>query len=177
MFFICRQLHSKAKGASPGDNGYFVDGIGAGQQHGYQCVTCLVIGGDLFFLFGDDHAAALGPHHNFVLGLFHMDHGDLVRIGSGGKQCGLVYHIFQISSGKTGGATGYYLPFYIIRESFFLTVYLKDLLPTLHVWHRHYHLSVKTAWPEQGRVKHIGTVGGRDDDYSFIGFKTIHLYQ
>ena len=56
-------------------------------------------------------------------------------------------------------------------------MYLEDLLTTTHVWQRNDHLAVETAGTQQGRVQHVRTVGGGDDDYALIALKTVHLDQ
>ena len=51
----------------------------------------------------------------------------------------------------------------------------EDLLAAFNVGPGDNHLTVKPAGTKQGWVKHIGPVGGRDDDDAFIGFKPVHF--
>jgi len=41
----------------------------------------------------------------------------------------------------------------------------------------HHHLPVEAAGPEQGRVEHVGTVGGRHQDDALVGLEAVHLDQ
>jgi len=56
-------------------------------------------------------------------------------------------------------------------------MYLQDPHPSAQVRQRHHHLPVETPGAEQSGIQHIRTVGGRDENHAFIGFKTIHFHQ
>src|SRR5690606_20115124 len=40
-----------------------------------------------------------------------------------------------------------------------------------------HNLTIEAPRAQQRRIKHVGTVGGRDDDDTIVRLKTIHLYQ
>jgi hypothetical protein len=42
---------------------------------------------------------------------------------------------------------------------------------------RHDNLAVETAWTQQRRVEHVGTVGRRNQDHALIGLEAVHLDQ
>ncbi len=56
-------------------------------------------------------------------------------------------------------------------------MYGEDFLAALSVGSGNNHLPVKTAGAEQGRIKHVGTVGGGNDDNAFVGLEAVHFYQ
>ena len=56
-------------------------------------------------------------------------------------------------------------------------MHLQNLFTTFDVWVAHSDLTVKTTRAQQRRVQHVLTVSRRDDDHTFIGFKTVHLNQ
>ena len=51
----------------------------------------------------------------------------------------------------------------------------QDFFAANHIWIWHNNLPVKTARAKQRRIKHIRTVGCRDQDHPFIRLKTIHF--
>ena len=54
---------------------------------------------------------------------------------------------------------------------------LQDLFAPDNVRVRHHDLTIETARAQQRRIEHVGTVGRRDQDHAFIGFKAVHLDQ
>ena len=66
--------------------------------------------------------------------------------------------------GSTSGASGT-----------FLHVHAQDPLAADDVRVRNDDLPVETAGTQQRRIEHVGTVGRRDDDDAFVGFKAVHL--
>src|SRR5258706_8835890 len=49
--------------------------------------------------------------------------------------------------------------------------------PSIPVGSIHRDTAVKAAWTQQGYVKSIGAVGGRDDNHGLPCIETIHLHQ
>ena len=56
-------------------------------------------------------------------------------------------------------------------------MHFKNLQAALHVGRGDHNLTVKTAGAEQRGVKHVGTVGRRDEDDAFVGLKTVHFHK
>ena len=73
---------------------------------GHQGVAGLVIGGDQFFLLGDDHAAPFRAHHHAVLGLLELGVADRFLVAAGGQQGGLVDQVGQVGAREAGRALG-----------------------------------------------------------------------
>ena len=93
------------------DDGHLVDRVRTRQKHRHQRVAGLVIGRVPLLLVADDHALALGPHHDFVLGQLKVAHVDLVLVIPRRKERRLVDQVLEIRSGKSrrspGPAPGY----------------------------------------------------------------------
>ena len=54
-------------------------------------------------------------------------------------------------------------------------MYHKYLLTFVQVGQVYVNLTIEAAGTEQGRVKHIGTVSGGQNNDTTIGTKTVHL--
>ena len=72
VFF--RQLHGNAEGASTGDDGNFMHGIGSWQKPRCKSVAAFVVGRDSFFVIRQNQAAAFPAHEDLVLGEFKITH-------------------------------------------------------------------------------------------------------
>ena len=53
----------------------------------------------------------------------------------------------------------------------------EDLLAAANVGQRHDHLPVEAAGAQQRRVKHVGPIGGGNQDDAFVGLEAVHLDQ
>jgi hypothetical protein len=51
----------------------------------------------------------------------------------------------------------------------------EDAAPAPHVRSGHHHLAVETARTQQGRIEHVGPVGGGDENDTLVGFEAVHL--
>ena len=140
-------------------------------------MTCLVIGGETLFFIGHDHGTAFSPHHHLILGFFKFSHGDSTAVLARGLQCSFIDKVGQISTGETRRATGNHPGVNIIGQRHLAHMYFENFLTPQHIRVRYDNLTVKTARTQQGRIKHIRTVGGSDQDDTFIGFKPVHLDQ
>ena len=56
-------------------------------------------------------------------------------------------------------------------------MHLGDLLPPADVRQADNDLTVESPWSEQSRVKHVRTVGRRNDDNTVIALEPIHFHQ
>src|SRR3990172_695142 len=54
-------------------------------------------------------------------------------------------------------------------------MYFKYLLSPPYIGKGNNNLPVKASRPQKSRIKNVGTIGGRNEDYAIIRFKTIHL--
>ena len=71
-----RQAHDHAERAAARNDGRLVHRVGRLLMQGDERVPALVIGGQRLLLLGHDHGAALGAHHDLVLGVLELELGD-----------------------------------------------------------------------------------------------------
>jgi hypothetical protein len=103
------------------------------EQLGHEGVTGLVPGRGLLLFVADDHAAALGPHQDLVLGHLEVDHGDHVLVLPGGEQRGLVHEVLEVGADEAGRAAGDDLEVDVGAEGHLLGVHAEDALAAAHV--------------------------------------------
>src|SRR5690606_1389636 len=87
----------------------------------------------------------------------------------------LVDKVHQIRAGETGRTTSQNLEVDVGCQRHLADVDLEHLFAARDVRVRHDDLTVETAGTQKGRVENVGTVGRRDQDDAFIGFKAVHL--
>ncbi len=177
MAVAFRQLHGHAQGAAARDDGHLVHGVRAGQQLGGKGVARLVVGGDALFLVAQDEAAALLAHQHLVLGVLEVAHVHGVLAHLGGLQGGLVDQVLQVRAREAGRALGDDVQFHAGGQGRAAGVHFKDALAAAHVGGGHHHLAVEAAGTQQGRVQHVGAVGGGDEDDALVGLEAVHFHQ
>ena len=104
VFFLHRKLLGNTQGHPAGNNRHLVNGISARKKLGHQRVAGLVVRGDFLFFVTDDHAAALGAHHDLVLGAFKVPHIHLDLVLPGSEKRRFVGQIGQVGTRKSGRA-------------------------------------------------------------------------
>ena len=146
-------------------------------QPGDDGVARLVIGCELLFLFGIDPALLFVAHDNLQEGIIDFPVADLLLGTTGGQQSRFVQQVLQIGAGEAGGGFGDGVKIHILFKGLFPGVNLHDGLTAFHIGHTDIHLPVKASRTQQGTVQNVGTVGGRQDNDSFIGPEAVHLHQ
>ena len=177
VLVILGQLHGYAHRQPARDDGYFVDRVGVGHQRRHHRVASFMIRGGLLFLLADDQRAPLDPHHDLVLGLFKIRHGDGFAAGTRRQQGRFVHQVGKISAGKARCAAGDHRKLYVIGQRDLFDVNLENAHAPVDIGPRHHHAAVKASGPQQRRVQHVRAVGGRHQDDPFIRFKPVHLDQ
>ena len=131
-----------------------------------------------------DGALLGGGHH---LGLFLKSADDTVHsiqeilflhtllVVAGGYQRGLVADVGDVSTRETGRLTGQLLDVETLIDLDGLEVNLEDGLALVEVGEVNIYLAVEAACTHQGRVEHVGTVGGSQDDDAAVGAEAVHL--
>ena len=140
-------------------------------------VTGLVIGGHALLFVAHDHRAALGTHKDFVFGALELLHADQTQIGTGSKQSRFVDQVSEIRTREARRATGNKARLDVIAQRQLAHVHAQYLFAAAHIRQRHDHLTVETAGAQQGRIEHIGAVGGGDDDDALVALEAVHLDQ
>ena len=152
-------------------------GSDAGMMQRHQRVPALVIGGQRLLLLGHHHGAALGAHHDLVLGVLELELGHQALGAARGEQRRLVDQIGEIGAGEAGRAAGDDAQIDVGRERHFPHMHLQDLLAADDVGPRHHHLAVEAAGTQQRGIEHVGTVGRGNQNDAFIGLEAVHLDQ
>jgi hypothetical protein len=88
-----------------------------------------------------------------------------------------VDQVGQVGAREAGGAAGQGLDVDVGGQRHVLHVHADDLLAAGDVRIGHHDLAVEAARTQQGRVQHVGTVGGGDQDDAFVGLEAVHLDQ
>jgi hypothetical protein len=52
-----------------------------------------------------------------------------------------------------------------------------ESFPPLDIGQCHNHLAIESTGTQQGRIEHVRTVGGRNQDHPLVRFETIHFHQ
>ena len=151
--------------------------VGLRHQFGDDRVTRLVVGRVTLFLLVHNHAAALGAHQNFVLGLLEVIHVDQTLAGASGEQGRFIDQVGQIGTGHSRRSTCKNVRLDVRRKRYLAHVHDKNLFPATDVRQRDNHLTVKTTRTHQCRIKDVRTVGRSDHDDTDTGLEAVHLNQ
>ena len=92
-----------------------------------------------------------------------------------GNECRLVADIGNVGSRETRSLTREEVYVECLVGLYRFQMDLEYCLALVEVGQINMYLTVETSCTHQGRVKHICTVGSREDDYSAIGAESIHL--
>ena len=174
---LFRQGHGGPESTTAGNDGDLVDRFAFRRVVHGDSMTGLVIGGQLLFFDIQDMTAALASPHDLVSRFFHIHLLDILRSAARCQQGGFIDEVGQIGTGKTGRTTCRKLEIDFVGESDIAGVNPEDLFAAFESREVYNHLPVKPAGPQQGRVEHIGPVGGRNNDNTFLSIKAIHLHE
>src|SRR5579863_2377719 len=166
-----------AERAAARDDRDLVHRIVLGDGHADDGVTRLVIGGHALFLLAHDHRAPLRAHHDLVLGPLELLHSDDALVGTRREQGRLVDEVGQIRTRESRGSTRNQARLHVIRKRNASHVDAEDLLapPDIRQWHD--DLAIEASGSQKGRIQHVRTVRGGNDDDSLIALETIHLHE
>ena len=94
-----------------------------------------------------------------------------------GNQGGLVAHVGNVGSREAGCLTGQEVDIDRLVGLHGFQVYGEDLLALVEVGQVYVYLAVEASGTQQGRVEHVGTVGGGQGDDAAVRSKAVHLGQ
>ncbi len=172
-----RQIHRHAERAATRNDGDLVDRVVLRHQTADDGVARLVIRGKGLLVLAHGHRAALGTHQNLVAGTVEVVHADFLLAATRREQCCLVAQVGQVGARETRGTAGDDHRHDIVGQRQLAHVHAQDLLAALDVRQADHDLTVKTAWTQQRRIQHVGTVGRRNHDHAFATLETVHFDQ
>ena len=176
MFVVDGQLHGDAQGHAARDDGHLVKRVGTGSHRGHQGVAGLVISGVSLLLLGEDHGLAFDAHQHLVLGHLKIGHGDELAVLPRRPQRCLVHQVRHVGAGETRCAARQDREVHFFAERDLARVHAQDLLAAFDVRPRHHHAPVEPARPQQRWVEHVRTIGGGNQDDTFVGLEAVHLH-
>ena len=100
---------------------------------------------------------------------------DLVPPGARRQQRGLVAQVLQVGPAHADHVAGDPLQVDVVGQRLVAGVDLEDLEPALPGRPVDGDVPVEAARPQQGRVEHVGPVGGGHDDDRLVRLEAVHL--
>ena len=168
---------SESGGTAAGNNGDMMNGTVLLQLISHDGMTCLVVGGDPFILFGNHAGTLLGAHDDLQHRLLDIVHTDELLALAGGEKRGLIQKVGQIRTGEAHRRAGNDLQADILLEGLVLAVNAEDLLASLYIRIAYGDLPIKATGTKQCRIQNVGAVGGRHNDDAVVGAEAIHFHQ
>ena len=171
-----RQKLGDAQRTAAGDDRHFVNAIGTRHDPGQQGVARFVNRGHPFFLAGQ-HVVALGAHQHAVAGVLEVVHVDLVLAVARRPQGGFVDQVADVGAGQSDGAAGQPIQIDVVCQWNIAHVDFENRQAALVIRPVDRDVAIETTGPQQGRVEHVGTIGGGQHDHRFGLAEAVHLAQ
>ena len=124
-----------------------------------------------------EQVLALAAEQDLVPGPVEILGRDLLLMLPGREQGRLVHQVLQVGAGKAHGAPGYVGQVHPVCQGHVPGMDPQDFLPGLALGPLQDHLAVEATGPHQGRIQHVGPVGGGDDHYRLVRLEAVHLHQ
>ena len=121
--------------------------------------------------------ASLRPQDDPVPGLVDVFGEDDVPVVPDGHDGRLVDQIGQVGPREPGGGPGHRIEIDVVGQVLPLGVHGQDGRPFGLVGQGDLHLPVEAARAQEGRVEHLGPVGGGHDHHPGGGVEAVHLGQ
>ena len=136
-----------------------------------------VVRGVALLRIAQDHGFTFRAHQDLVLGQLEIHHHDHFAVLPRRLQRRLVHQVCQVRAGQSRCPARQHREIHVVAQRDLLGVNLQDLLAAGNVGPPHHHAPVEAARPQQRRVQHVRTVGGRHQDHAFVRFEAVHLHQ
>ncbi len=146
-----------------------------GQRRRDEGVAALVVGRHQLLLLAHQVRVALRTHADAVDRLVEQVVVDQLLVLASGEQRGLVEHVGEVGAGEARGTSRDRQQVDAGRDRLAARVDLQDLVAALHVGSGDADHPVEAAGAQQGRVEHVGTVGGGDQDDAAADVEAVHL--
>ena len=161
-------------GLPPGHEGDLLNRVMGFHQGSHQGVTHLVISDQAL-------AASIGERLAFHAGN-HPVHG-IIDFGQGGgflatasrKDGCFVEQVGKVGAGEAWRATRDRFEAHVRSQFLIADVNFEDGEPALDIGGIHLHLAIEAAGPHQGRIEHVGSIRGRNDDDATVSLEAVHL--
>ena len=167
----------KAESHTTWDNGDLVQGISVGQHLANDGMACFMVGCYAPVFFTDNSVLTFKAHDNLVHGTLKIFQTDKIFPFPGSHKGGFVDQVGNIRSAETGDCSCYCRQIDILFGFNFTDMHFQNLGSPLHIRGVNCNLAIKTTRTQQGGIKNIRTVCGRNNNYGLIGAETIHLHQ
>ena len=135
-----------------------------------------MVGDDLALLAAHD-ALLLEAGDQAIDRFVEVQHVDRRLVLARREQRRLVHQVGEVGAGETGGPRRHHAEIDFGRELDLLGVNREDLFAALDVGLVHEHLAIESAWTQQRRIEHFGTIGGAHDDDRLARVEAVHLGQ
>ena len=165
---LLREVGGHAHRPSPGHDGHLVHRVRLGEQDGNQRVAGLVVGRDALLFLLHHHRFPLRTHENLVprpLEVRKREGGLVVPRRAEG---GFVHEVLEVRPGESGSAASHDAQLHPLGHQHLGGVNLEDILSPPHIREGDVDLAVKASGTQQRRIEHIRSVGGRNDNGSFV---------
>src|SRR5262249_2427017 len=113
----------------------------------------------------------------FVFRQLKVVHEHRFAIVTSGVESSLVHHVGELGAGEARCAARQDGKINVIGQGNLAGMDAEDLFASAYIGKRNHHTAIEAAGPQQGRIKNVRAVGGRDQDYAFVGLKAVHLHQ
>ena len=171
---LIRGEPGQSLGLAPGHQGDLLDGVMGLHQGADKRVANLVIGDQaLAAAIGERFALHAGDHP--VHGVIDLGEGGGLLAAAGGEDRRFIKQVGQISASEARGAASDRFEAHIGSEFLVAGMHLEDGEPAFDIRGIHLNLAVETTRAHQGRIEHIGTVRGRDDNDAAVSLEAIHF--
>jgi hypothetical protein len=167
--------HGVTQGAAAGQDRDLRDRVGVEHGRGNDRVSALVVRGDLLLFGTHDAGALLRAGDDTVDRLVQRLVVDELVVAASGEQRRLVQDVGQVGTGETRRPSGHREQVDAGGQRLALAMHLQDAVATDHVGCIDRDLAVETARTQQGGVKDVGPVGGRDQDDVGLDVEAVHL--
>ena len=172
-----RGEEGQTSGGAPRDDGDLGDRVVLGHQGSDDGVSGLVVGHEPLLGLGHHGSLLLRSSDDTLEGISDLVVADLGHVAAGGQDGGLVHEVGEVGTGESRRPTGDLLEVDILSEGLARGVDLEDGDTSLDVRPVDSDLAIETSRAEEGRVEHVGPVGGGQHDDSGVSLESVHLRQ
>src|SRR5262249_31432794 len=113
--------------------------------------------------------------HDPIDGLLEIAHLHFTAVPADRQQRGFIHDVGEIGTYHSGGAGGDYFQIRVGRKFDSASVHLENLFSSFKVRPVDDDLPIESSGAQQGRVEHLGGIGGGHDDDTLGGVEPVHF--